>query len=180
MAGWSGMYSPLLVWEKEWRETKASEPDVTETLRSVLGSRGWGNKLSAFTTEKLCFFPSSTVFVFSNTQDFVVIGFALQTEGGAFQQLRVWNTPLLMSFPLSMAKHWCCQETVREQDCLNGEFSFKKEKDLIKTWTTTLFRQFLNLFGKLAFIPLSLRRTHYSCALKLDQRNWSKKQGRGK
>lgn len=53
MAGWSSMYSLLLVGEKEGREAEASEPDVTETLRSVLGSRGGVSKLSAFATQKL-------------------------------------------------------------------------------------------------------------------------------
>lgn len=47
------MYSLLLVGEKEARETEASEPDVTETLSSVLGSRGGGNKLSAFAAQEL-------------------------------------------------------------------------------------------------------------------------------
>lgn len=44
------MYSPLLVGEKVRREIKASQPDVTETQGSVLGSSV--NKLFVCTSEK--------------------------------------------------------------------------------------------------------------------------------
>ena len=152
--------SPCCNWHGRMEQHVQPSPGVKERVKR--NQRKWARchwdpkkcaGIQRMREQAVCFyhretqFPPTLHFVFffpMNMTLLVVVILCIWPKAVYFSNYEYETSHLWCAFPVSCARHWCHQETVSKQDCLNGNIGeWKKEKDLVKSEQSFYFYCFL-------------------------------------